>query len=218
MINVCVPVLKRYGLLHELLLSSGAADAVWIVNNGRDGDRLESAIRGTVDVPVRVFTPRVPLGVAASWNWFILNVPEERVIVNDDVTFAEGSLKKLVASDADIVWAKGQGFSCFVLRDSCRRKIGLFDEKISPGYAYYEDDDYLQRIDGKGTRAPSVKTADIACDIQHARSSTLRVNTPEEWEEHHRRFKIAQQNYAKKWGLEDQFVQEELRKGLMILV
>lgn len=214
MIHVCVPVLKRYDLLRGLLLSLKASTSdvkVHIIDNGLRGERLTYAMQ-LMGLPFEVYTPEEPLGVAASWNTFIASVPEDRVIANDDVIFAPRSLEQLVAVDADIAWAEGCGFSCFLLRNSCVEKIGLFDATISPGYAYYEDDDYLQRIDGRGTREPSVKAMNVECGVQHLHSATLRAATQEEMQEHHRKFKIAQANYIKKWGLEQIFEQERLQR------
>lgn len=204
MINVCVPVLRRYDLLRRLLLSLDQStvkpDAVYIIDNGRCSAKLDEALRAC-PVPAFVEVPAQNLGVAASWNYFIRNVSEERVIVNDDVTFAPVSLALLTASKADLVWAAGQGFSCFVIRDECVRKIGMFDEAISPGYGYYEDDDYLQRLDGRGTRQPSAVAENVECGLRHERSSTLAVASAFQTMEHHKRFKLAQANYMKKWGL-----------------
>ena len=205
-VTVCIPVLKRYDLL-KLLISSLQYSTitpknVMIINNGRDIQAIEDAIaipevRNVT--PIGVLTPGEPMGVAESWNWFIQNVPEERVISNDDVTFAPDSLEKLLASRADLVWSAGFGFSCFVIRDACVEKLGLFDETISPGYGYYEDDDYLQRLDGRGTRAPSAVAENVDSGIQHYHSATLKASTWEELQEHHRKFKIAQKNYKAKW-------------------
>lgn len=208
MINICVPVLKRYDLLRRMVVSCQAGnvkpDAYYIINNGQNRARLMHEL-GEFDISAKVHTPTVPMGVAESWNWFIKKVPQERVIVNDDIEFAPNSLELLVASSAELVWAKGCGFSCFVIRDTCVEKVGLFDEAISPGYGYYEDDDYLQRLDGRGTR-PAIAVAEaVECGVLHRKSSTLQVATHSEILEHHRRFKIAQTNYAKKWGLEEQF-------------
>lgn len=204
MVNVCVPVLKRYDLLKRLLMSLRCStltpNKVYVIDNGRDFPRIQRAVAGS-DVGVSVHTPERPLSVAESWNWFIQNVPDDRIIANDDIVFLPESLEKLVASDADIVWAAGVGFSCFVLRDSCVEKIGFFDETISPGYAYYEDEDYLQRLDGRGTRAPSAVAANVECGVFHEHSATLKIATPQELDEHHRLFKIAQGNYAKKWNV-----------------
>lgn len=216
MIHVCVPVLKRYDLIKDLVLSlvpSTMPLTLHILDNGLRGDRLSYAL-SLMKLPFSydVTTPNEPLGVAASWNSFIETTPEERVIANDDIVFAPNSLAKLTAVDADIAWAKECGFSCFLLRDSCVRQVGLFDVTISPGYGYYEDDDYLQRIDGRGTRPSTIKTADVDCGVRHVKSATLKANTPAEMEEHHRRFKIAQGNYVKKWGLEDAFEKERVER------
>jgi len=208
-LNICVPVLKRYDLLKRMLESLRGStlpvSCVYIIDNGGDGKALGDAV-STTPVRYRIHVPPDgPYGVAESWNWFLINVDEERVIVNDDILFAKNSLEKLTASNADLIWAKDCGFSCFVLRDACVEKIGFFDEAISPGYGYYEDEDYLQRLDGRGTRPRSADADEVECGVQHLRSQTLAVASPKELADHHRRFKIAQRNYARKWGLEREF-------------
>lgn len=191
-------------MLVSLGRGSVVPNVVQVLDNGNDAGRLGRALAGVGLPEVRVFTPAERMGVAAAWNWFIDNAPEERVIANDDVTFAYDSLAKLLASDADIVWAEA-GFSCFVLRDACIAKLGRFDETLSPGYGYYEDCDYLQRLDGKGTRAPSARAETVKAGIRHFHSGTLKAASHAEIIEHHRKFKIAQANYARKWGLEREF-------------
>lgn len=204
-INVCVPVLRRYDMLHKLLMSlrsSTVLPNVYILDNGQLGSKLTNAIeRLQLPFEAVVQTPDQPLGVAASWNWFLTYVPEERLIANDDVEFAQRSIERMLASKADIAWAAGCGFSCFLIRDTCVMKLGYFDELISPGYAYYEDDDYLQRLNGRGTRTASAISDDIDAGVIHHRSSTLSASSPDEMTEHHRKFKIAQANYAKKWDI-----------------
>jgi len=208
MIHVCVPVLKRYDLLRKMLLSLRGStvpiDSVVIIDNGLDAKRLSLAA-ASCPVPYYVHVPDAPMGVAESWNWFMQNVEEERIIANDDVIFAPQSVERLVTTEGDLLWAEACGFSCFVLRDSCIEKLGFFDESISPGYGYYEDEDYLQRLDGRGSRPPSAKALNVEAGVQHLRSQTLAVATPAEAQEHHRKFKIAQQNYARKWHLEAAF-------------
>jgi GT2 family glycosyltransferase len=203
MINVCIPVIKRYDLLRDLLVSLKSSSVpfdVWIVDNGHNPEGIQLAAFSIVD-EIHVHTPKVPLGIAESWNYFIRRVPEQRVITNDDVTFAPDSLEKMAACPADLVIAEGLGFACFLIRDTCVQKIGLFDERISPGYGYYEDEDYLQRIDGRGTRTPSAIMTNVETGIKHYKSATLKGSSHEEVLEHHRRFKIAQKNYAEKWGI-----------------
>lgn len=206
MINICVPVLKRYDLLRQMVASCEAGtvkpDTYYIIDNGRDNAQLMNAL-GDFDISAKVHTPAKPKGVAESWNWFINNVVEERIIVNDDIIMGSDAIRRMIASPASLVWASG--FSCFLLRDECVAKLGLFDEGISPGYAYYEDDDYLQRLDGRGTK-PRVTTAeDIDCGVVHLKSQTLVASSHHETLEHHRKFKIAQANYVKKWALEEVF-------------
>lgn len=202
-VNICIPVLKRYDLLKKLLLSlhdsSVMPDKVVIIDNGMSNDSLLDAL---LEAPCRteVHTPDRPLGVAESWNWFIKNVTQERIITNDDIEFSTNSLYRMLDTSADLVWTE-HGFSCFLLRDACVRKIGLFDEAISPGYGYYEDCDYQMRIDGRGTRKPVAVAATVDAHLAHARSATLTANSDEEMEQHHRKFRIAQRNYMAKWGL-----------------
>lgn len=163
-------------------------DCVWIINNGTKllsyGDN------------VHVFTPERPLGVAESWNWFLRNVPEERVISNDDIRLAPGSLEALVRSDGDLVWSVEGGFSLYLIRDTCIREIGEFDESISPGYAYYEDADYVERL----KRCDRVRACDALTGATHLNSQTWQAGTQTEINEHWRRFFIAKGNFQKKWG------------------
>lgn len=207
-ISLCVPVLKRYDLLRELLLSLHRStvmpEAVYIINNGLDSAKLEEALVAS-PVTVLVETPEANLGVAASWNRFIMETEDDRVIVNDDITFAPESLALLTAPDCDLVWGDGLGFACFIIRDACVEKIGLFDESISPGYGYYEDEDFLQRLDGRGTKPRAATATTVWCGAKHFHSATLKASSHEEVMEHHRKFKIAQRNYAKKWNIEEAF-------------
>ncbi len=208
MINICVPVLRRYDLLQRMLeslpTSTVHVDRVHIINNGRDEQRLTEALR-TCEIETDIFMPNKPFGVAESWNWFLNNVQEERIITNDDITFAPTSIAKLLEPDADLIWSAGHGFACFVIRDSCIQKLGLFDETISPGYGYYEDDDYLQRLDSRGTREPSAKALNVEAGVKHEHSATLKAASHRDLIEHHRKFKIAQTNYINKWGLQETF-------------
>ncbi len=193
MTHVCVPTLRRYDCLANMVASLFDAAQLHVIDNGRNAACLRVALNGR---RAKVFTPDEPMGVAESWNWFIDNVPEERVIANDDVVFAPNSLEKLLAPQADVAFAQGVGFACFVIRDSCIRKIGVFDEAISPGYAYYEDDDYMARM-----RRGNVNAVDVDCGVMHLRSQTLEANTEAEMQEHHRKFHIARANFVEKWGM-----------------
>lgn len=211
MINICVPTLKRYdllrGMIKSCLRSDVKPDRYYIIDNGRNGEELLKHIHD-LPVDVALHTPPKALGIAKCWNWFIDKAPQERIIVNDDIEFAPDSISKLVASKADLVWAKGCGFSCFVLRDACVQKLGRFDETISPDYGYYEDDDYLQRLDGRGTKPRAAEAEEVDADVVHLRSSTLKVASHDELLEHDRLFKLARLNYVTKWNLFEEFERE----------
>lgn len=199
MISICVPVLRRYDLLRELLLSLQAStvvpDAVHIIDNGMDEARLAAALLGAAPCPCYIERPAAaPLGLAEAWNRFISLAPEERFIVNDDITFAPESLAAMLAEKASFVSCTF-GFSCFLLRDECVRRVGLFDETISPGYAYFEDMDYLRRM-----KVAGVEDAVVQCGVRHLQSATPAAYTAKETQEHHKKFQIAQANYTRKWA------------------
>jgi len=207
-VSICVPVLRRYDKLVELLLSlrdsTVTPAGVYVIDNGANPQKLREAV-AVATVPVYIDEPGKNIGVAASWNRFINATEDDRIIVNDDIKFAPDSIERLVASECDLVWAKGFGFACFVIRDACVDKLGLFDEEISPGYGYYEDDDYLQRLDGRGTKPRNATAEEVDCGVEHFHSATLKAATHEELAEHHRLFKIAQTNYINKWNLQETF-------------
>jgi hypothetical protein len=201
MIHLCIPVLKRYDLLRNLLLSlehsTVQPHTVHVIDNGRDRERLITALCILPKtVKTDVFIPDAPMGLAEAWNWFIENVPEERIITNDDVLFASDSLQRIIETAGDFVSPlPGQAYSCFLLRDSCVKKIGAFDEEISPGYAYFEDCDYSERMVEAGFCITHVEAG-----VTHLGSQTLAAKSGTEVDEHNRRFLVAQGNFIAKWG------------------
>ena len=200
MIHVCVPVLKRYDLLRNMLLSLTTGSlkpfAFYIIDNGQNAANINAAVEGIFPVP-HVFVPARPMGLASAWNWFIAHVPQERLICNDDLLFARDSLERLASIPGDFVSGLpgSNACSCFLLRDSCVAKVGVFDESISPGYAYFEDCDYVERMIMHGI---PISGTDVG--LVHVGSATLGANTVDEWNEHHRKFSLAQENFRAKWG------------------
>lgn len=193
-VHLCVPVLRRYDLLKNCIESALAGtvkpDKVWIIDNGQQTVANPTL---TFDAHVSWLIPSRNLGVAASWNWFIDNVPEERIISNDDVLFAPESIERIVATKGAFVSPLAKeniAFSCFLIRDECVAKVGKFDETISPGYAYWEDVDYAWRMDAAGLDITGVE-----CGVTHVGSASLVEDV-----EHHRKFMIAQNNFLKKHG------------------
>jgi len=210
---VCVPTLRRYDLLRNLLVSLTKSDvqpdAVYVLDNGRNAEKVAEAVDGFA-FPIVVEAPDANLGVAGSWNWFINNVPaDEWLITNDDMTFAPQTIDKMQETEGDLVF--GFGFSCYLIRRSCVEKLGLFDEAISPNYGYFEDIDYTERAYAAGLRSSMVDAHDTGLvhgDGKEA-SCTYRAGTEAEIAEHWRKYKIAQANFVKKWGAEPQVLEAQ---------
>lgn len=199
MVTIGIPVLNRYDLLPKAIDSamrgSVVPDRILIVDNGGNCDIVSSFID--------VHKPGCNLGVAGAWNYIVKNTTEHRIIINDDIEFCPDTVEKMLMrldEGHEFVWTcrpfgEVNGFSCFALKDSLVSKIGYFDEGISPGYAYFEDNDYHRRMELAG-----VIEKDSEAEAIHAHSATLGGFTPEQMGQHHIRFALAQQNYVRKWG------------------
>lgn len=200
-VHLGVPVLRRYDLLRQLLLSAEASTVrpilTVIVDNGQKPEKIAEALQG-LSLPIEVRTPDTPLGVAASWNYLLARLPQERIITNDDITFTPEAIKEMCDTPGDLVF--GYGYSCFLLRDSAIAKVGLFDENISPGYAYWEDIDYDMRARQVVRCGIPFVQVNAPCTINHLGSQTNAVATPQEIQDHHRKFELAKSNFRKKWA------------------
>lgn len=202
-VHLCVPVLKRYDHLRQMLISLQGSTRMpailHVIDNGHDPARLQLALSSVPDgMKVDVYTPLERMGVAEAWNWFIHQVPEERIITNDDVIFSPNSVEDMVAAEGMIVsplMYAGNAFSCFLIRNHCIEKIGLFDETISPGYAYFEDCDYEERLFRE-----NINITDVNCGVEHRKSQTIAAFSPSEMNDHHTRFLAAQNRFVAKWG------------------
>ena len=106
----------------------------------------------------------------------------------------------MIASTADLVFVHGLRttniFSIFLVRDTCIERVGMFDEAISPNYAYYEDNDYMRRINLAG----NIVLEGVHTLVDHLGSQTIAAFDSKQKFEHHRKFEIARKNYIKKWG------------------
>lgn len=86
-------------------------------------------------------------------------------------------------------------FSCFILPDKIINDVGLFDEWISPKYAYFEDNDYSHRMSLKGY---GIKQCEAV--VRHGGSSTIKNFDRTSMNAHHEKFRLARSHYVKKWG------------------
>lgn len=200
-LNICIPVLNRYDLLDKLLVSLLSStmkpSGVYIIDNGGN----LSIRRELVSLNIAVHRPNGNIGVAKSWNWFLKNVKDVRVISNDDVVFYPDSLEKLVKHyDKNyLVYPNGvengiNSFSCFMLPDNIVKNVGYFDEEFFP--AYYEDNSYHLRMKQKGF---DIKLAKDSL-VSHFKSGTLDAFSKQEMEEHHKRFRRNTELYKRMWG------------------
>ena len=220
-LSLCIPVLNRYDCLRTLLLSLHTIrrarrmlpTSLHLVNNGRNPHKLREALTvlpGEVE-QVGIYTPHVALGLAASWNFFLRYAPPPWLICNDDVTFSAESIDRVLTTPGDFVSPLAgtcAAFSCFLwtaqgfdqlLRDEGHKRNewdpGYFDEQISPGYAYFEDNDYAERLKRAG-----IPITGVDAGVEHAGSQTLQMYTKAELAAHHQKFEIAKANFRAKWG------------------
>jgi len=201
--NICIPVLNRYDLLDRLLESLLESEVVptkvCVIDNGSNFSIKKEFAR----LNIETYRPQQNIGVAKSWNWFIKNVPEIRLITNDDVVFYPNTIGELIKAYKDnyLIFPNGMAgdissFSCFMLSDKIVKDVGYFDEDISPNYAYFEDNDYHRRMLAKGYDIKQAKNAFVG----HFISATLARYSVGELAQHHDKFRLARKNYTKKWG------------------
>jgi hypothetical protein len=200
-IKVCIPTLKAVEELKQCInsvLGSSISCNIFIVDNGGIVRELRDSIV--------THKPVTNLGVAGSWNYFIDNVPDVRLITNDDIIFDLYAVEQMLVTLAhnrregisNIVSPENLGspFSCFLLPTEVIEKVGRFDEWISPKYAYFEDNDYSYRMSKVGIGISKAEKAFVI----HGGSSTIRHFDKQKEKEHHDRFRLARNHYIKKWG------------------
>ena len=197
-INVCVPVLNNYNGLKQLVESCEGGTLkptnYYIVDNGRSLN---------FDIPrIQLYTPDYNIGVAKAWNLFIIESKEIRLICNDDLIFEKNTLQSFVDAYTDKTLVvnkflrRDNSFSMFTISDYVVEKVGLFDETISPNYAYFEDNDYHRRMIIAGMEDFALATG----MVYHKRSVTMNSMTQDQLNEHHTKFRLAERNYKSKWG------------------
>lgn len=179
--------------------------------------KLMRSIQGTEITPYVQNNWDENIGVAASWNMFLDQAMNDNVdllfIVNDDVTFDEGSINRAIAawdtrpegcilisghqSLAEDQFYEGMAdFCCFALDPfEATEKIGYFDnENFHP--AYFEDNDYLYRI----KLSPYSYHLYGGLKVHHEGSKTQFWNGEENRVVSHEAFRANQARYVRKWG------------------
>lgn len=198
---VCTMVFSRHDLLRKLFASIAAStrrpDGVYVVDHGYDATKIDPGpLHG---IPLEIVTLEDP-SCAVAANWLMTHVPDDRIGCGDDVQFEPDALEIMADMPGDFVLPEPtlNPAACCLIRNSCVEKVGLFDEKISPQYLYFEDSDYIRRIDLAGIAHTIATGARVV--HEDGGSQTFKTYTPAQMEEHHRRFAIASANYGRKWG------------------
>jgi len=184
-----VPVLNRPDLLDEMLATVDVEVGRLIVIDNGD-------VVG--DIPkAEVIRPGHNLGVAASWNRIMAEVPEAPwwAIIGFDITFSPGDLARLAQTMNDATTATLAllgTFSVFGINQATIDLVGRFDENFHP--AYFEDNDYDYRCQLAG-----VPITGLPSGLLHRVSSTIQ-SSPVYSRENSRTFPWNHAYYQEKWG------------------
>jgi len=205
-VYVCLPVFNGYDLLDIALTSAENGtlkpDGYYVANNG-----LEDWVHPDKVIADKtiIYNSGQNLGCSKSWNLFIKDVPQIRIIINNDIEFHSYTIENLVKAynenqDCAIVASEynsigsDETFSCFILTDKGIEEVGLFDEGFTP--AYYEDCDYQRRCllkDMKIIHAPNT-------GYFHHHCATTHRFTPEQLQSHYSATHKNSVYYVEKWG------------------
>ena len=156
--SVIIPVLNRFDLLEECISSIDCEVEHLLIIDNSGKYSIPSGLYGG---KVTVLNMPSNMGVAGSWNLGIKSFPFAPywIIASNDIKYAPGQLQKLAdKSSPDLLVKTSQAWSSFSIGSNVVKTVGLFDENYHP--AYYEDNDYEDRMDRLGLRSSSV-SADI---------------------------------------------------------
>lgn len=196
-ITICIPVLNNYSGLIKCIESieqgSILPDKYVIFDNGK---RLNNQIKNDRATSI---TPSSQVSVAKTWNWFIANTSDIRIIINDDIIFYKDTLEKFVngMDCTTISHPENLGmfrYSFFSLPDEVVSKVGVFDEEFFP--AYYEDTSYNYRLELAGLHTFEIKD----CNVIHRTNQTISYFNHNQLTAHHANFQRNENTYVRMWG------------------
>lgn len=190
-----IPTINRSDLLNEFLSHyyiQFPKNHILIIDNGNQ--KINARHQN-----FEIHRPEKNLGVAGSWN-YIMNKAydygyQNTLILNDDIYIShqrniiERIITKYKYTDL-IRCPKQYHMSAFILKTYAFKNTGLFDENFYP--AYFEDNDYLYRINLDGgfveiceTLSPEIFNNSMTIK----KDPTLNQN-----------YEKNQEYYIKKWG------------------
>ena len=165
-----IPILNRYDLLDKALNSiNHEIGEILIINNG---EGIITSNRS--DLNIRVLNLPSNLGVSGSWNLGIKLYPYVPywMFSSADTQFTEETFPKFEElSNSDRMVRSTASYNCFTLGENIVKRVGLFDEYIYP--AYFEDNDYEERMGIEGIIAEGNVLGDIVPVISNGVSSTI---------------------------------------------
>jgi len=188
--EIGIPTLNRHDLLKptiEKYQNDFNGIKIHIVDNGKQGISGES-----------VYAMPINLGVAASWNLLCNKIFENSdyaVILNDDIYLGYGtetirsSIQK--CNSNQIFLRSENSWSMFIISKEMYQTIGKFDEIFYP--AYYEDSDYIYRMNLAGIR----QIIDKSLNPVEYRISSTYEKAPDLVNE---AMQTNRERYIKKWG------------------
>lgn len=146
---ILIPTINRKDLLMGALdwyLKNLPETEIIVLDNGKQG-----IVSGHPNL--KVFEPKTPKGVAASWNWLIRRAIHRGysnfLILNDDVILqrTELEIQDLIQKYGDNTFHRPHviyNWSAFILNEYIFKKVGEFDESFQK--CYFEDNDYEYRM------------------------------------------------------------------------
>ena len=186
-----IPTLNRKDLL-EPSLSEYRRDFpytdILIVDNGKQDIFGYGA--------VKVYPQDYNLGVAGSWNYLcdiIFKTNDYALIINDDVYlgYAIGEISEVLQSDHEGFIQSEHNWSVFLISKEVYERVGKFDQFFYP--AYYEDSDYIRRMELAGVR----RVIDKRLNPKDAKQSQTYEKAPELV---NKALKDSKERYIRKWG------------------
>lgn len=173
---VIYPVLNNFDLLRRSLNTiNHPIEEILIINNSGDASNTNTLRAEYPHLNLRILDLPCNMGVAGSWNLGIKLYPHARywLIASADTTPGENTWKQFAraSNSSDLVLSSGW-FNMFSIGEHVVRDIGLFDEYIYP--IYYEDTEYLDRMERAGLKA-NIVHAHLPAD-ENGISRTVKAN------------------------------------------
>jgi len=146
---ILIPTINRKDLLVGALdwyLPNMPNTEIIVLDNGKQG-----IVSGHPNL--KVFEPKTPKGVAASWNWLIRRAIHRGyshfLVLNDDVILqrTEGEITSVIEKHGQNSFIRPHviyNWSAYILNADVFKKIGEFDESFVK--CFFEDNDYEYRM------------------------------------------------------------------------